>query len=46
MQVAWVEDKCIQCGVCVKACRNEAITLEERKNQYRHKENVTTADDV
>ena len=31
MQVAWVEDKCIQCGVCVKACRNEAITLEDGK---------------
>ena len=31
MQVAWVEDKCIQCGVCVKACREGAITLEDGK---------------
>ena len=31
MQVAWVEDKCIQCGVCVKACRQGAITLEDGK---------------
>lgn len=31
IKVAWQEDKCIQCGVCVKACRNEAITLEDGK---------------
>lgn len=45
MQVAWVEDKCIQCGVCVKACRNEAITLEDGKS-VSTQENVTTVDDV
>lgn len=31
IKVAWQEEKCIQCGVCVKACRNEAITLEDGK---------------
>lgn len=29
MQVTWQEDKCIQCGVCVKACRRGAITQED-----------------
>lgn len=29
IRVKWVEDKCIQCGVCVKACRSQAITLTE-----------------
>lgn len=31
IQVKWIEDKCIQCGVCVKACRQEAITLKDGK---------------
>ena len=31
IKVAWQEDKCIQCGVCVKACRESAITLENGK---------------
>ena len=31
IKVAWLEDKCIQCGVCVKACREGAITLEDGK---------------
>ncbi|MBQ5484376.1 MAG: 4Fe-4S binding protein [Lachnospiraceae bacterium] len=31
VQVAWKEDACIGCGVCVKACRQGAITLEEGK---------------
>ena len=31
IKVAWQEDKCIQCGVCVKACRESAITLEDGK---------------
>ncbi len=26
MEVTWVEDKCINCGVCEKACREGAIT--------------------
>ena len=31
VQVAWKEDACIGCGVCVKACRRGAITLEKGK---------------
>ena len=31
IQVKWIKDKCIQCGVCVKACRQEAITLKDGK---------------
>ena len=31
IKVAWQEDKCIQCGVCVKACRESAITLKDGK---------------
>lgn len=27
----WRENDCIQCGVCVKACRSNAITLENGK---------------
>ena len=27
--VKWKEDACIQCGVCVKACRTDAIKLED-----------------
>ena len=29
IQVRWREEDCIQCGVCVKACRSNAITLED-----------------
>ncbi|MGN0649463.1 MAG: 4Fe-4S binding protein [Oscillospiraceae bacterium] len=28
IKVAWAKDKCIQCGVCEKACRVGAITTE------------------
>ncbi|MDY2847510.1 MAG: 4Fe-4S binding protein [Oscillospiraceae bacterium] len=31
IKVAWREKDCISCGVCVKACRNEAITLKDGK---------------
>jgi dissimilatory sulfite reductase (desulfoviridin) alpha/beta subunit len=31
IKVAWKEDACISCGVCVKACRSGAITLEDGK---------------
>lgn len=31
IRVRWLEEKCIQCGVCVKACRTGAITTEEGK---------------
>ena len=31
LQVTWRESDCIGCGVCVKACRTEAITLEDGK---------------
>lgn len=31
IRVNWIPDACIQCGVCVKACRTEAITLEDGK---------------
>ncbi|MCI7814299.1 MAG: 4Fe-4S binding protein [Lachnospiraceae bacterium] len=31
IQVKWLPDSCIQCGVCVKACRSKAITLEDGK---------------
>lgn len=30
-RVVWKEENCIQCGVCVKACREEAITLADGK---------------
>ncbi|MGN0510379.1 MAG: 4Fe-4S binding protein [Lachnospiraceae bacterium] len=30
-QVTWKEDACIQCGVCEKACRENAITLEDNQ---------------
>lgn len=29
--VKWLEDKCIQCGVCAKACRSGAIAMENGK---------------
>ena len=31
IKVKWKEENCIQCGVCVKACRTDAITLENDK---------------
>ena len=31
IRVNWIPDACIQCGVCVKACRTEAIRLEDGK---------------
>ena len=31
IQVSWREEDCIQCGVCVKACRSNAITLDDGK---------------
>lgn len=31
IKVEWKEDACIQCGVCEKACRLNAITIEDGK---------------
>lgn len=31
IQVKWIPEQCIQCGVCVKACRSGAITMEDGK---------------
>lgn len=31
IQVEWIEDACIQCGVCVKTCRTNAISLSDGK---------------
>ena len=31
VRVSWIEDKCINCGVCAKACREEAIKIEDGK---------------
>ena len=31
MTVEYVEDKCISCGVCVKACRQEVLKMEDGK---------------
>lgn len=31
IKVKWIPDHCIQCGVCVKACRSGAITLQDGK---------------
>ena len=31
IKVSWKEDACIGCGVCLKACRQGAITLEDGK---------------
>lgn len=31
LDVKWVEDKCIMCGVCVKACREGALSIQGGK---------------
>jgi dissimilatory sulfite reductase (desulfoviridin) alpha/beta subunit len=31
IQVSWRESDCIQCGVCEKACRSNAITIADGK---------------
>ncbi|MCR4797630.1 MAG: 4Fe-4S binding protein [Lachnospiraceae bacterium] len=31
VQVSWQEDKCIQCGVCEKVCREGAVTIADGK---------------
>lgn len=31
LAVKWLEDKCISCGVCEKACRNDAIRISDAK---------------
>lgn len=31
IKVKWIEDKCINCGVCEKACRCNAIAIENGK---------------
>lgn len=31
LNVKWIEDKCIGCGVCEKACRTEAISIKDGK---------------
>ncbi len=31
IQVKWIEDKCINCGVCESICRTNAITIEDNK---------------
>ena len=29
LKVKWKKDSCIQCGVCLKACRTQALSLED-----------------
>ena len=38
--VKWKEDACIQCGVCVKACRTDAIKLEDGKIEVHSKHHI------
>lgn len=28
-RVEWIDDKCVRCGLCVKTCREHAISLED-----------------
>ena len=34
MTVTYKEDACISCGVCVKACRTEALSMKDGKIEY------------
>lgn len=29
LEVKWIQDQCIHCGVCTKVCREKAITMED-----------------
>lgn len=29
LEVRWIQDKCINCGICAKVCREKAIAIEE-----------------
>ncbi len=31
VRVSWIQDKCISCGLCVKQCREGAISIEDGK---------------
>lgn len=31
LDVKWIEDKCIMCGVCIKACREGALSIQDGK---------------
>lgn len=31
VSVEWIEDACIGCGLCEKACRDEALSIEDRR---------------
>ena len=37
IRVKWISDSCIQCGVCVKACRSGAIALRDGKIEIDEK---------
>ena len=45
IKVDWRESDCIGCGVCVKACRQGAITLEDGKFPLTS-QNVISAEDA
>ena len=36
IKVKWIEDACIQCGLCVRVCRSNAITLENGKIEIEY----------
>ncbi len=44
-QISWKEDTCIHCGVCEKACREEAISFQDDKLIIDN-ENATIVADV